>query len=920
MSITLASALVPEDWASDHERVVIIALTASVLLTVWLAFAGTANDNPADLGRDPQIVFGEIPGEPPGFVQREQTVTLSAVFDSGETIATVSALTGERGTGKTQVAAQYAREAAAAGIQLVAWLTASGEGRLLSELAELADRLGVADPEGNPERSAGRLRDCLASRSLPAVLVFDNAEDPDAVRRWRPVTGATRIVITSTQHAFSSLGSDILVGLFSETQAIAYLGKRTELHDSDGAKKVAEELGYLPLALAQAAAVILSQQLSYLDYLDQFHRLPLDEILPRNRGDSYPDGTARAILLSVKAAIAQDRSGLTRETLRAVSCLDEAGVSRQTLGSFLNLRAAHGGDLNRTLGDLADASLIGWTDERDAIVMHRLVARAIRDQLQATAELDTTVDVTAASLEVLLPATQEAWAQRTRANEIVEHTATLFENTVSAASRGAVSRETLSRCARLANRSVRHLDETAQLARSIEIGAAVLGGTQRFLGDDHPDTLESSDTLASAFESAGAFDTAIPLFEHTLASCERIFGTDHPNTLTSRNNLAKAHYSVGDLAEAIPLFERTLTDSERIRGPDHPATLTSRNNLASAYETAGAFDKAIPLYEQTCADFERIRRADHPNALISRNNLAGAYRSAGAFDKAIPLFEQILADFERIRGTDHPDTLISRNNLAGAYLTAGSLDKAIPMLEQTLTDCERILGADHPNTLVILNTLAGAYESAGAYDKAIQLLKRTGADRERILGSDHPDTLISRNNLATAYFSIGDLGEAIPLLEQILADSERILGPDHPNILTSRNNLASAYEAAGAFDKAIPLFEETVADSERVLGPDHPNTLIRRSNLAKAHVSMGDIDSAIRLFEETLVDSERILGPDHPNTLTCRNNIAGAYLLSGYRDKAIPLFEQTLATFERTHGCNHPLTISARSNLRIAQS
>ena len=42
---------------------------------------------------------------------------------------------------------------------------------------------------------------------------------------------------------------------------------------------VAAELGYLPLALAQAAAVIAGQRLGYGTYLERLRKLPAEDLL-----------------------------------------------------------------------------------------------------------------------------------------------------------------------------------------------------------------------------------------------------------------------------------------------------------------------------------------------------------------------------------------------------------------------------------------------------------------------------------------------------------------------------------------------------------------------------------------------------------------------------------------------------------------
>ncbi len=147
------------------------------------------------------------------------------------------------------------------------------------------------------------------------------------------------------------------------------------------------------------------------------------------------------------------------------------------------------------------------------------------------------------------------------------------------------------------------------------------------LGPDHPGTLVSRVSLASAYQAAGRINEAVPLFERTLADCERALGPDHPDTLASRGGLASAYRSAGRLDEAIDLHEQVLADCERALGPDHPRILTSRGGLALAYEAAGRLDKAIGLLEQTLADHERALSPDHPDTRLFRGNLADTYRA-----------------------------------------------------------------------------------------------------------------------------------------------------------------------------------------------------------------------------------------------------------------------------------------------------
>ena len=545
---SVASSAVPQEWTHRHSTWIWVVTVALGLLSAGLAMGSSPapervpineasiqardvtgpvvlaqpgatvrieNSNPAPPApqRGEQVVVGELPGAPPAFVERDVVARLADVLADGGGIAAVSALTGSRGAGKTQVAAQYAREAVAQGIELVAWVSAHNHSRMLAGLAEVARRVGVADPEGDSEISARRLRDALAARSTPSVLVFDNATDPDMIRRYLPATGTTRVIITSIDHAFASLGADITVDSFDRSQSLVYLRARTGLHVDDGADRLAEELGDLPLALAQAATVIKLQGQTYDVYLDRLRSLPMDTTLPADRGDSYPHGVARAVTLSVKAVEDADAEGMTHRVIATAAVLDSSGVSRGLLSDLAE--APSGQDLDETLAHLVESSLMVWGEDGQAIVMHRLIARTIRDQIQAAGDLQDLIVTSTGRLQRLLPAEDRAWEHREDGIELVAQALALWENAVDASDRGAMTLEGLETTANLAIWAVAHLTATADLSRAIDTGAAVVASCEKALGPDHPATISSRNNLAVAYQSAGRLDQAIGLHKET---------------------------------------------------------------------------------------------------------------------------------------------------------------------------------------------------------------------------------------------------------------------------------------------------------------------------------------------------------------------------------------------------------------------
>jgi hypothetical protein len=148
---------------------------------------------------------------------------------------------------------------------------------------------------GDLGRSSGAGLETDGDRCL---LVFDNARDRDLLWPFVPADGAAHVLVTSDRPSLAELGASVPVDVFISEEARAYLAERTALADDEEAAKVVSELGYMPLAVAQAAAVIAGQQLSYGTYLERLRALPTGEHLAHEPGQHYPPGVAAAVLLS----------------------------------------------------------------------------------------------------------------------------------------------------------------------------------------------------------------------------------------------------------------------------------------------------------------------------------------------------------------------------------------------------------------------------------------------------------------------------------------------------------------------------------------------------------------------------------------------------------------------------------------------
>ncbi|MFF8931261.1 tetratricopeptide repeat protein [Streptomyces longwoodensis] len=763
---------------------------------------------------------GYLPRSASGvFIGRE--TELSALRDSltgGGSAAVVQpqrtpaqTISGLGGVGKSALALHYATRYRSH-YTLIWWITADSPESILTSLTGITQRLcpHTAQTLEPDQRAAWAITWLQVHPDW--LLIFDNVENPAHLGPYLGTLSRGHHLATSRRATgWQALAPVVSLGLLPPDKAtdllctIAFPGATVDSRQREAAKRLAHDLGYLPLALEQAGAYAHRTGID----LDTY-RAHLALVLDENRDAPSPEQTIARIWDHTLNAIT-DRDPLAVTLLQAMAWLAPDNIPR----TLLEPLAPHTIALNNALGELHAYNMIAFTTDRQSITVHRLVQTVLRTRTPAQPPTDDT---------------KPTAPGRTEAEQAVRNALPSTYQDLSP-------------------------DDIAAWERLLPHILALAETTPK-------DRSSSADTADTYYQAAqylyhqGRDAHTITLRRQTLAQDKEVLGDAHPRTLTSRNNLASAYLAVGDLGRAIPLMETTLAQRVQVLGDTHPDTLISRSNLASAYQAAGDLGRAIPLMETTLAQRVKLLGDTHPDTLISRGNLASAYLAVGDLGRAIPLMEATLAQRVQALGDTHPKTLISRNNLASAYQAAGDLDRAIPLMETTLTQRVQVLGDTHPDTLISRSNLANAYHTAGDLGQAIPLMETTLAQCVQVLGDTHPDTLISRSNLASAYHTAGDLGQAIPLMETTLAQSVQVLGDTHPDTLISRSNLASAYYAAGDLGRAIPLMETTLAQRVELLGDTHPDTVSIGRDLAYARKATATVQQPATATSTTSIDQQ----------------------------------------------------------------
>jgi hypothetical protein len=374
------------------------------------------------------VVAGNVPQAPPAFQPREHL--MAQLRTAGPGVPVIRAVTGLRGAGKTQLAGAYARECIDSGWRLVAWVGAEDSTAVLNGLAVVAARLGVGLPGADLKVIAGEVRNRLEADGDRCLLVYDNVSDPNDVRPYLPSAGRSQIVLTSTGSTALALGRPTQVEVFTEQESLDFLANRTNLHDRENARELARELGNLPLALAQAAAVIRAQRLSYLVYLARLLSYPAARYLPPAQGEPYPHGVAESILMSIESVIPPGESSLFADLLNVISLLSPGGVPRDLLyhGASADVFDDDAEAIDETLARLVASSLltfIGDDASHPVLTGHRLVMRVVRERQVSTGNRTSAGIKACALLSAAAESLGSPWGHVREARDLVRQVSAL---------------------------------------------------------------------------------------------------------------------------------------------------------------------------------------------------------------------------------------------------------------------------------------------------------------------------------------------------------------------------------------------------------------------------------------------------------------------------------------------------------------
>ena len=291
----------------------------------------------------PVKLSGSVPPLAEFFHQRPETgLDLRVGLYPGDTVVlthgaeTASAPAGQGGTGKTQIAVAFSHALwGARAVDALVWVPATSREAIVTGFAQAARTVGAADRALPAEAAAGRFTGWLAHTRRPWALILDDLVSPaDLEGLWPAGQGGQVVITTGLPEAAFHGGPRIApVGGFSRREVLAYLSARlTDFPDQRAeALDLGADLDGLPLALAQAAAVMSLNRLSCREYRGRLGERR--EHMAAVRVDGISPAVLATWSLAAECAHELPPAGVAWPALALAAMLDPHGIPGAVLTS-----------------------------------------------------------------------------------------------------------------------------------------------------------------------------------------------------------------------------------------------------------------------------------------------------------------------------------------------------------------------------------------------------------------------------------------------------------------------------------------------------------------------------------------------------------------------------------------------------------
>jgi tetratricopeptide (TPR) repeat protein len=609
---------------------------------VWRTLArehGTATPPPAPVPTD-EGARRQLPMDIAEFTGRAaELACLDAIIDAANPDApTVVAVEGMAGVGKTRLAVHAAHRLTGRGryadVQLWADLRGFDPSGPAAEPAAVLDRflrlLGVpADqiPSGVDDRAA-LYRDRLAGRH--ALVLLDNVAGEEQLRPLIPASATCLVLVTSRRSLTADGVETLSLGTLPPADAVALLTRIAgrERFTDDDAAHIAEQCGYLPIAISVAARRFRSRTawttahlIARLDRVSRHSEQVHASFALSYRELSDP---ARRLFRLLGLHPGADLTAHSAAALAGIAVEDAEAVLDELLDEHLLQQTVPD---RYHLHDLLRDYARGLAEEPDRrAAVGRLLTWYLHTADAAAARIAPhrrrTLDVIRLTSDVLAFDDHDealAWCEAEHANLVdAVRLAAEYDFAAVAWQLPAVLLHYFYLRSHWDDWVATHLAglEAARALRDPYGQAKILNG------------------LGVAYSDRRQYAAAMDCYRQALALFTELGDADGQAWV--RNNLGVAHVDLGELPAAVEEFNRALPLYRD--ASDTPGEGICLNNLGDACRRSGETDQAARHLEDALA-IQR-RTDDHAGQRFTLHTLADLHRDQGEYDQAVRRYRE----------------------------------------------------------------------------------------------------------------------------------------------------------------------------------------------------------------------------------------------------------------------------------------
>lgn len=709
-----------------------------------------------------------------------------------------AAIVGLGGVGKTQIALEYAFRCKEQSPDCsVFWIPAyepAAFDQTLKKIGKLFQLPGIDESNANVRALVKEYLD--NQHRGPWLIIIDNADKDELsssastemnIFKSLPSSSKGTIIITtrSLRLAAETVGNKIVsIGTMNQHDAQEVLRNHLLPQltlDIPNVKRLVELLGFLPLAIVQAAAYMNKNDLAVHDYIDCFNgsendviEILSEEFQDQSRYTETKNAIATTWLISFNQIKMQEP--LAIEYLSFMACLLHYSIPESILPPTKSKK-----QFFEALGTLTGYSFLSRKTEEGYknFDMHRLVHLATRGWLRKEGRLEQSTMMAVLRLAAIIPPGghkgREEWSAYLPHAVHLLQSETLPHN--------------LDQVRVLFDNTAKCLYSNGQYAQAESVHRRSLQLRSQYLGPKHPDTLTTMACLAEALSHLGEFGEAEKLHSETLNARKEVLGEEHPDVMVSMQYLGQVHAGQGRFHDAEKLHRDAYNLRIKVLGPDNPRTLASKSYLAETLNEQGNYEEAESMHLEVLQKRVRLQGEENPATIASRSCLGVSQLNRGKYMDAEETHRLVLGLRAAVLGPKHPHTLITRRWIADSLNLQGRFEAAFPINKEVLSIQRQLLGSRHPDTLFTHSSHANSLAGLGQLDQAVAMHRDVVALRGGLLGDRHPHTLTSKSSLADVLHKNGSRQEAIRMLYDVMDSRLQILGGKHPDTISSIEKL-----------------------------------------------------------------------------------------------------------------------------------